>query len=302
MADGGARRRRGPRPRARRAALGRARCGRGGRCLAWLPVGTLTARAAMGGALVLARGAARCSACWRAALLAGCANSPRAWARSSAVVSRRACARRSGPRGSWRARRSGGAALGAVLALAPLALLAGADEEGAARPPWREEEPSRSSDLGCSKFSAAITLLALSRPRVLARPARPGCARSRRARRSSLAGSGPARAAGKLVGGVAARLAGARGAAAIAGPRAARRSSRSRGRATWRGAPRWSTPWLGSVMRRASADLRSARRCVALRAARARARCSALAGRRRRRCSRLLVAAGARAWRRGSWS
>ena len=97
-----------------------------------LPLGTLAARAAMGGALVLAvAGAMLCVVAER--LLGACAKSPRI---SSAVaVIATACAVL-GPPWQLEGASPGGAVLGAVLALAPVALLSGADQEGA-RPPWR---------------------------------------------------------------------------------------------------------------------------------------------------------------------
>lgn len=102
-----------------------------GGLLAWVPLGTLAARAAMGQALVLGVAAAVVFELARR-LLAACADAPRIGALVATVATWCAVL---GPPWQLEGSAVGGSTLGALLALAPLALLAGADDEGA-RPPW----------------------------------------------------------------------------------------------------------------------------------------------------------------------
>jgi hypothetical protein len=100
--------------------------------LSWVPVGTLAARAAMGQALVLGVAAAVLfGLAFR--LLSACADSPRI---SQVVAVIATWCAVLGPAWQLEGAAPAGSVPGALLAIAPLALLADADEEGA-RPPWR---------------------------------------------------------------------------------------------------------------------------------------------------------------------
>jgi hypothetical protein len=103
-----------------------------GALLAWLPVGTRAARAAMGGSALLGATAAMLFVLTRR-LLTECAEMPRVGPLVAAVAT--LCATLA-PAWQLEGSVAGGSALGAGLALLPLALLSEADDEGA-RPPWR---------------------------------------------------------------------------------------------------------------------------------------------------------------------
>ena len=100
--------------------------------LSWVPVGTLAVRAAMGQALVLGLAAAVLSGLAHR-LLVACADAPRI-SRVVAVIATWCAVL--GPAWQLEGASPAGSTLGALLALAPLALLADADGEGA-KPPWR---------------------------------------------------------------------------------------------------------------------------------------------------------------------
>jgi hypothetical protein len=100
--------------------------------LAWVPLGTLSGRAAMGQALGVGIAGAVVFELARR-LLAACADAPRIGAVVAVIATWCAVL---GPAWQLEGSAAGGSTVGALLALAPLALLADADEEGA-RPPWR---------------------------------------------------------------------------------------------------------------------------------------------------------------------
>jgi len=130
--------------------------------LAWLPVGTLTARAAMGGALVLA-GAGAVVFVLARALLGACAEAPRLGAMVAVIATW--CALLGG---AWQMEGAavGGSALSAGLAVAAMAALAAGEvnrkirrSEGGSG----GEEPSRSSDLPVqNSLRLAVLVLALA--------------------------------------------------------------------------------------------------------------------------------------------
>jgi hypothetical protein len=118
--------------------------------LAWLPVGTLTARAAMGGALVLA-GTGVVVFLLARALLGACAEAPRLGAMVAVIATW--CALLGG---AWQIEGAaiGGSALSAMLAIAPLAALTA---WRAAKPPSRQEV-----GLGAARFAVFLVALAFS--------------------------------------------------------------------------------------------------------------------------------------------
>jgi hypothetical protein len=122
--------------------------------LAWVPVGTLSARAAMGGALVLAAAGITIFVLARA-LLAACAEAPRLGPMVAVIATW--CALFGG---AWQMEGAavGGSAMAAMLAIAPLAALARAasmDEWRAAKPPSRQE-------VGLEEARLAVFLVALA--------------------------------------------------------------------------------------------------------------------------------------------
>jgi hypothetical protein len=123
--------------------------------LSWVPVGTLAARAAMGQALVLGLAAAVLFGLAHR-LLVGCADAPRI----SGVVAVIAtwCAVL-GPAWQLEGASPAGSTLGALLALAPLALLADADGEGA-KPPWRLAVFALGLALGQDPLAGLVSLAA----------------------------------------------------------------------------------------------------------------------------------------------
>jgi hypothetical protein len=123
--------------------------------LAWVPLGTLAARAAMGQALVLGvAGAVVFELSHR--LLSACAEAPRI----SPVVAVIAtwCAVL-GPAWQLEGAAPAGSVLGAGLALAPLVLLARADDEGA-KPPWRVAVFTLALALGQDPLAGLVSLAA----------------------------------------------------------------------------------------------------------------------------------------------
>jgi hypothetical protein len=123
--------------------------------LSWVPLGTLAARAAMGQALVLGVAAAVLFGLAHR-LLASCADAPRI----SLVVALIAtwCAVL-GPAWQLEGAAPAGSVLGALLAVAPLALLADADGEGA-KPPWRLAAFTLGLSLGQDPLAGLVGLAA----------------------------------------------------------------------------------------------------------------------------------------------
>jgi len=123
--------------------------------LAWLPMGTLAARAAMGGALVLA-GAGAVVFVLARAVLGACAESPRLGAIVAVIATW--CALLGG---AWQMEGAavGGAALSAMLAIAPLAALAA----GESTAEWRAAKPQSRKGVGLgSNVQLAVFLVALA--------------------------------------------------------------------------------------------------------------------------------------------
>jgi hypothetical protein len=123
--------------------------------LSWVPVGTLAARAAMGQALVLGAAAAMLFGLAHR-LLTRCAEAPRI----SLVVAVIAtwCAVL-GPAWQLEGAATAGSVLAALLAVAPLALLADADGEGA-KPPWRLAAFTIGLALGQDPLAGLVALAA----------------------------------------------------------------------------------------------------------------------------------------------
>jgi hypothetical protein len=123
--------------------------------LSWVPIGTLSLRAAMGQALVLgAAGAVLFGLAFR--LLASCADSLRISQAVAVIAAWRAVL---GPAWQLEGAAVAGSALGALLALAPVALLADADDEGA-RPPWRLAVLTLGLALGQDPLAGLVALAA----------------------------------------------------------------------------------------------------------------------------------------------